>query len=286
MPSVTYFKPAGIPLRVLKENRLSLEEMEAIRLRDLEHMEQEPCASKMNISRPTFQRILASARKKIADSLLSGKALRIEGGIYELSGSRFRCNAGHECNLPGGVSQNPDCCPICDKSTIFPVLAEKESDTQMASTVGQETNTQSGQKIHGGIRTMKIAIASENGTTISQHFGKATQYVVVNTEEGKIISKETRPKIGHGDFQGKGQMSHECGCGVHGYGAGSREKHGAMAQNIRDCTVLLAGGMGWGAYESLKSYNVEPVVTDVKDIEQAVKLFLEGKLPNLMERLH
>jgi predicted Fe-Mo cluster-binding NifX family protein len=44
--------------------------------------------------------------------------------------------------------------------------------------------------------------------------------------------------------------------------------------------------MGWGAYDSLKSRGIEPVVTDVEDIEEAVKLYLEGKLPNLMERLH
>ena len=86
-PGVTYFKPAGIPLRFLGENCLSLGEMEAIRLRDLKHLEQVEGAKQMNISRPTFQRVLASARRKIADSLLTGKALRIEGGNYELSAS-------------------------------------------------------------------------------------------------------------------------------------------------------------------------------------------------------
>jgi len=84
MPGVTYFKPAGIPLRFLGENRLSIEEIEAIRLRDIERLEQVDAAKQMNISRPTFQRVLASARRKIADSLLTGKALRIEGGNYKL----------------------------------------------------------------------------------------------------------------------------------------------------------------------------------------------------------
>jgi len=84
-PGVTYFKPAGVPLRFLEENCISLEEAEAIRLRDLEHLEQAECATRMDISRPTFQRVLGSARRKIADGLLHGKALRIEGGNYELS---------------------------------------------------------------------------------------------------------------------------------------------------------------------------------------------------------
>jgi predicted Fe-Mo cluster-binding NifX family protein len=59
-----------------------------------------------------------------------------------------------------------------------------------------------------------------------------------------------------------------------------------MAQAIDDCQVLIAGGMGWGAFESLKSRNIEPIVTNVKDIDKAVKLYIAGKLPNLMERLH
>ena len=71
LPDVTYFKPAGIPLRALEEVRLSVEEAEAIRLKDLEGLEQEQCAERMNISRPTFQRVLASGRQKMADALLN-----------------------------------------------------------------------------------------------------------------------------------------------------------------------------------------------------------------------
>jgi predicted Fe-Mo cluster-binding NifX family protein len=59
-----------------------------------------------------------------------------------------------------------------------------------------------------------------------------------------------------------------------------------MAETIADCQVLIAGGMGWGAYESLESRNIQPIVTDIRNIDEAVKLYLEGKLPNLMERLH
>ena len=72
----------------------------------------------------------------------------------------------------------------------------------------------------------------------------------------------------------------------HGYGAGAQSRHASMMESIADCQVLIAGGMGWGAYESLKSHNIEGVVTDIADIDEAVKLYLDGKLPNLMERLH
>ncbi|RLC61868.1 MAG: hypothetical protein DRI01_07800 [Chloroflexi bacterium] len=84
VPQITYFKPAGIPVRLLEEVCLSVEEGEAIRLKDLEGLEQEECARRMHISRPTFHRVLGAARQKVADALLSGKAIRIEGGNYEV----------------------------------------------------------------------------------------------------------------------------------------------------------------------------------------------------------
>lgn len=131
---------------------------------------------------------------------------------------------------------------------------------------------------------MKIAAISEDGTTISQHFGRAPLYVVLTAEEGKIVSRETRPKAGHHSFA---STEHSPAPGErHGYDAASQVKHRTMAEAIADCQVLLAGGMGWGAYESLKSYNIEPIVTDVEDIDEAARLYLAGRLPNLMERLH
>ena len=131
---------------------------------------------------------------------------------------------------------------------------------------------------------MKIAVASEDGKTVSQHFGRATQYVVVKAEGDKVLSREVRRKAGHSDFAGA--EHHEHGCGPHGDDAGSRDRHRAMAQSILDCSTVLAGGMGYGAYQGLKERGIEPVITDVADIEEAIKLYLEGKLPNLMQRLH
>ena len=138
VPGVTYFKPAGIPLRMLEENCLSLEEMEAIRLRDLEHLEQQQCAERMSISRPTFQRVLASARKKIADSLLAGKALRIEGGNYELVASRFRCSAGHEWEPGDALGRYPRACPICNTSNVLPASIEEETGLKTETPIAAE----------------------------------------------------------------------------------------------------------------------------------------------------
>jgi len=131
---------------------------------------------------------------------------------------------------------------------------------------------------------MKIAAITDDGITVSQHFGRAPLYVAVTVEDGKVVGQETRPKAGHHTFAAHHQASDHAG--KHGYDAGSQVRHASMAETIADCQVLIAGGMGWGAYESLKSRNIEPIVTDVETIDEAVKLYLEGKLVNLMERLH
>ena len=84
-PNITYFKPARVPMRNLKEVIITVDEFESIRLKDLEGLDQIKAAKKMNISQPTFFRLLDSARKKIADAIINGKAIKIEGGNYKLS---------------------------------------------------------------------------------------------------------------------------------------------------------------------------------------------------------
>jgi predicted DNA-binding protein (UPF0251 family) len=86
IPGVRYFKPSGIPMRMLDEIILNIDELEAIRLADYEGLYQEQAAEKMHISRPTFGRIIDSAHRKVAEALINGKALRIEGGNVEVHG--------------------------------------------------------------------------------------------------------------------------------------------------------------------------------------------------------
>lgn len=81
-PGVTYFKPRAIPLIDLKEVELSVEEFEAVRLKDYEGLEQVQVAKRMGVSQPTLHRLLDSARKKIAEALTKGKAIKIHGGNY------------------------------------------------------------------------------------------------------------------------------------------------------------------------------------------------------------
>jgi len=97
-PSATYFKPAGIRLAELEESMLTLDEFEALRLHDLQGLDQNEAAKKMGVSQPTFNRLLRSARKKVVDALVHGKAIRVEGGVFKMVG-RFR-GPPMECVCP------------------------------------------------------------------------------------------------------------------------------------------------------------------------------------------
>jgi predicted DNA-binding protein (UPF0251 family) len=76
-PNITYFKPQGVPMRLLEVSELTTEEIEAYRLRYINDIDQQTAANKMQTSQSTYQRILYSANKKIADALVNGKAIKI-----------------------------------------------------------------------------------------------------------------------------------------------------------------------------------------------------------------
>lgn len=120
-PDVVYFKPAGVRMVDLVESAITVDEFEAIRLKDLEGMEQEECAKKMNISQPTFHRLVTEARKKIADAIVNGKAIKIKGGNFKMATPRGRGlgmgrGRGFGRGLGGGrFAAGPDGSCICPK---------------------------------------------------------------------------------------------------------------------------------------------------------------------------
>lgn len=132
---------------------------------------------------------------------------------------------------------------------------------------------------------MKIAVITDDGKTISQHFGRAPYYLVLTIEEGKIVSREMRSKMGHNQFSAGHQEEEHHGAD-HGTDAVSHNKHVSMAETIADCKALLCGGMGMGAYESMRRLNIQPVVTDLLDIDAAAQAFIDGKLIDHTELLH
>ena len=107
-PKADYFKPRGVPLSATEEAVLPVEGLEALRLADVESMEQQEAALVMGVSRPTFSRILAQARKAVSQALVHGWALRIEGGDYQLADEarrgarRRRRGGGHGKRGRGG----------------------------------------------------------------------------------------------------------------------------------------------------------------------------------------
>ncbi len=132
---------------------------------------------------------------------------------------------------------------------------------------------------------MKIAVITDDGKTISQHFGRAPYYMVLTIEEGKIINREQRAKKGHNQFHDQAHSEETHGAG-HGMDASSHNRHTGMAEAISDCKTLICGGMGTGAYQSMLKLNIQPIVTDMEDIDTAVQAFLDGTLLDHTEKLH
>ncbi len=147
LPGVTYFKPAGVRMVELEEVVLGHDEIEAMRLKHLQGLSQEEAAGQMNISQPTFHRLLSSACGKIADAIVNGKALRIEGGNINVPESSW---------------------PSCGKGRMC--TRGRQGRAKRSNRIEQH---------EGG--TMKIAITSMDGTLegmVDERFGRARKLVV------------------------------------------------------------------------------------------------------------
>jgi uncharacterized protein len=118
-PACRVFKPLGVPVSALEEVVLSIDEVEALRLADLEGLYHEQAAERMNVSRQTFGRIVETARRKVARVLSEGLALRIEGGEIETPENRtFECDECHHTwAVPYGTGR-PEGCPECKSQSI------------------------------------------------------------------------------------------------------------------------------------------------------------------------
>lgn len=135
---------------------------------------------------------------------------------------------------------------------------------------------------------MKIAAITDDGKTISAHFGRAQHYLVLTVENGEIVAEELRDKAGHHTFSGH-EHDHHHGHDDprgHGFGRGARQRHAQMLANIQDCDLLLARGMGRGAQQALAEAGIETILTEMKPIDAALQAYLRGELVDRPERLH
>ena len=120
-PNITFFKPAGVRMVDLEESVISIDEFEAVRLKDFENLDQDDCAKKMDISQPTFHRLILSARKKISEAIVKGKAIKIEGGHFKVSSSQKLCVC-HDCGFSLTKKPGSPCftlnCPECNGKMV------------------------------------------------------------------------------------------------------------------------------------------------------------------------
>jgi predicted Fe-Mo cluster-binding NifX family protein len=133
---------------------------------------------------------------------------------------------------------------------------------------------------------MKIALITDDGQTISQHFGRAPYYLVVTLEDGKEVQREMREKLGHNHFASSEQGEHHHSSDQHGFDPASHNRHTGMAQAISDCQVIICGGMGAGAYESMRQLNIQPVVTQLRGVDEAIQAYVVGNLKDRTDLLH
>jgi len=132
---------------------------------------------------------------------------------------------------------------------------------------------------------MKIALITDDGKTISQHFGRAQHYLIATIENGQIANREMRDKLGHSHFANQPHEEEKPGQ-PHGMDADSHNKHLQMTESIADCEALLCRGMGRGAYESMKVRNIRPLVTDIVSIDEAIMAYIDGNIEDHIEKLH
>ena len=123
-PGFTIFKPQGVPARHLARVTLTFDELEALRLKDLEGLAQEEIAAQMGVSQSTVQRILTGARQKVTEAIVRGKLLQIEGGTFTLSSEttrQFQCgDCRHVWEVPFGTGQSGHDlrCPSCQGASV------------------------------------------------------------------------------------------------------------------------------------------------------------------------
>jgi predicted Fe-Mo cluster-binding NifX family protein len=127
---------------------------------------------------------------------------------------------------------------------------------------------------------MKVGVVTDDGRTISSHFGRAQYYLVYDIVDGMVKGKEMRPKASH---HRPGMEPHVEG---HQHGLGEASFHDNMLSNVRDCEALIAGGMGMGMYEAIRGAGIKPFLTEMTSADQAVEAYVKGSLVDRPERLH
>ena len=273
-PCVDFFKPRGVPLRDLEEALLSVEELEALRLADMEGLTAIEAARVMRVSRHTFGRTLASARRIVATALSRGMALRIGGGSWALHGPC--CEGGHRAHgEPASFAHGPHCrCPLCSgpaaNAEAPPLPASPSSPYHSTNPAPSGSASLSVERAAQGHpfseskeHTMqKIAISAEGPTLedwVDPRFGRAGGFVTVELPERKLEYIDN----------GASQMM--------AMGAGIETAERMAAAGVQ---VVLSGYVGPKAFDALRAAGIL-ICQDVEGITigEAIENFVAGKYP-------
>jgi len=137
---------------------------------------------------------------------------------------------------------------------------------------------------------MKIAVVTDDGKTVSKHFGRAAHFAVLTLEGGQVHDVQLRPNPGRDALD---MEAHEMRRGdpgalpdCHGQGAAGAAAHQAVAAAIRDCEAVLAGGMSWASRECLAANGIRPIITDIEDLHEAAHAYAAGTIVDHPEWLH
>jgi predicted Fe-Mo cluster-binding NifX family protein len=134
---------------------------------------------------------------------------------------------------------------------------------------------------------MRIALATDDGQTISRHFGRARGYAVLTVEDGAIVSRELRDKSApHWQADRPAGGEEEAKDGAHGEAHADLGKHLEMFAAIADCEVVIAGGMGKGAHDHATAAGLRPIVTSLHHVDEAAIECAAGRILDEVGRLH
>lgn len=297
-PLMGGFKPFGIPLQESKFVKLLFEGYEAIRLLDYKNYNQEDAAAEMNISRPTLTRIYEKARKTIAKAFVEGKGIFIEGGCVEFDKEWFKCKKCHKLN---STKKNIiiDNCGFCQSDELVHINSPNENQKNIKEDIMEREGgsciclyCKEVQPHKEGIpcrsvecpycgRTMirkdsyhheliknqqkrnyTIAIPTDNRITISEHFGRASLYLIVEIEKGRVKK--------HVFHENKAQKMPPS------------KKHNFRNSDenlsiFNNCDYLLTKGIG----NSMKSKLIEKDVKIILVIDDDIEMLIDEFIVNL-----
>ncbi len=132
---------------------------------------------------------------------------------------------------------------------------------------------------------MKIAVATDDKTQIAEHFGGNAYILVATVMNGQITDREVREKPGHGQFAGDESHPQTDERGRHGYGAEAVKRHMTILDVFKDCKTLIVNRIGTGAYDHFTLSGIRAIATDIKNIDEAVALYIKGNLRHITSQV-